>query len=110
MDANRTTATAGASGLVLGALLGAAAMHRPEPVPEPPVGSVRIEAPSIVAKMQQANARPELTCVMGAVSNEPEKIFCTDGGTAGFFLTEAEGVELANREHVTLVGDDLFAR
>jgi hypothetical protein len=110
MAANRTTATIGASGLVLGAILGAAAMHKPEPVPEPPVGAVKVDAPSIVAKMQQANARPDLTCTMGAVSNEPGKVFCTDGGTAGFFLTEGEGAALEGREHVTLVGDHIYAR
>lgn len=43
----------------------------------------------LAAQLEESGAQGAVTCKRGAVSNEPDKVYCTDGLTAGFLLDAA---------------------
>lgn len=50
--------------------------------------------PAIEAKAKMAGAKGAVTCKHGVISNHPDRVYCTDGGTAGFLLSDDEAAEL----------------
>ena len=49
---------------------------------------------ALAKHLAESGAQGTVTCKRGAVSNEPSKVYCTDGGTAGFLLDAATDAAL----------------
>lgn len=64
-------------------------------VTEPPATEVVQPLPdSVRGKAERAGATGAVSCARGVISNAPDRVYCTDGGTAGFFVTESEAAEM----------------
>jgi hypothetical protein len=61
------------------------------------INSVEVKGASKTAlakHLAESGAVGRVTCKRGAVSNEPGRVYCSDGGTAGFLLDPATDAAL----------------
>lgn len=49
---------------------------------------------TVLAQAQQAGAVGEIKCRRGVISNAPDRLYCTDGKTAGWLVDEDKAVDL----------------
>lgn len=83
------TAIAAMSAL-LGALAGRSTTDVETPQSQPTWSRIQGKSGAVVVTSALlAGARPEFRCELGASSNHPGRIYCTDGGTAGWLLDES---------------------
>jgi len=48
----------------------------------------------VLSRISKSGATGTLVCKVGVIANHPTKTYCTDGGSAGFLLSETEAADL----------------